>query len=330
MDGRKKKIVLTYKVDSYRSGWAIVEYLAHRFPYHSAEGWARRVEDGRVSLNGRTVESACPVRQDDTVQYTILHAEPEVDDRCQVVYEDDDLLAVSKSGNIPVHACGIYITHTLIAVLKARFGEAVNLAHRLDRETSGLVLLSKNKLAARLLGRMFQRGKVTKKYLAVVHGRVPEEVFEINAPIGMVPYERRESLLSEEDGPERKLASFLPKRQVDFAGGKPAVTRFERLAVLDEYTVLRAFPITGRTNQIRVHLAHRGFPVVGDKVYSLAAELKEECVRCGRTEHVRRALVMDRQALHCSRMEFVHPSTGLPMRLAAPVPEDMRWAVGSG
>ena len=329
MDARKKKITLSCPVDNYRSGWTIVEFLVHRFPYHKAEAWARRVASGQVLVNGRAVAAGDPVERDDTVQYTIFHAEPKVDDRYEVVYEDDVLLAVSKSGNIPVHACGVYITHTLIAELKKRFGEDINLAHRLDRETSGLVLLSKNKHAARVLGGMFQYGRVVKKYLVIVRGRVPGEVFNVDAPIGMVPYNRRESSRFREEGFERELASYLPKRQVDFNSGKPAATRFERVGYVDDFSILRAFPATGRTNQIRVHLAYLGYPVVGDKVYGLSDELKDECVHYGLTERVRRELVMDRQALHCSQLRFTHPSTGVLLHLAAPVPEDMRWAVES-
>ncbi len=346
MKSRKKKITLSCAVDNYRSGWTIVEFLAHRFPYHTAEIWTERVVSGQVLLNGGTARPGGRVQKDDTIQYTIFHAEPEVDFRYDVVYEDNNLLAVSKSGNIPVHACGVYITHTLIAKLKERFGEDINLAHRLDRETSGLVLLSKNKESARVLGKMFQQGEVLKKYLVIVYGRVPEEAFEVNAPIGPVEYDRKKTIRPRQDGADREqgsdqperdmaahvseqdMASFLPKRQVDFAGGKPAVTRFERVCYVDEYTVLRAFPTTGRTNQIRVHLAYLGFPVVGDKVYGLTGELKEECVQHGLTGRVRQALVMNRQALHCQELQFAHPSTGASIRLTAPVPEDMKWAVG--
>jgi len=90
--------------------------------------------------------------------------------------------------------------------------------------------------------------------------------------------------------------------------------------------VLEAEPVTGRTNQIRVHLAHIGYPVVGDKVYGLDDDLKDEAAREGLTERVRRALVMDRQALHCRSLEFSHPITAAPMLVEAPIPPDMKWA----
>ena len=132
----KKKITLECAVDSYRSGWTVVEFLAHRFKYHTPERWAKRVTDRWVQVNGANVEPEHVVNKEDVISYTIWHAEPEVDFRFDVVYEDDHILAVSKSGNIPVHACGVYIQSTLIATLKNIYGNHLNLAHRLDRASA--------------------------------------------------------------------------------------------------------------------------------------------------------------------------------------------------
>ena len=114
----KKQITLTCEVDSYRSGWTIVEFLAHRFKYHTAEGWEKRVNDSWVKVNDGDVDVDARVEKGDAIQYTIWHAEPDVDFSYDVLHEDDDMLAVSKSGNIPVHACGVFIANTLIAKLK--------------------------------------------------------------------------------------------------------------------------------------------------------------------------------------------------------------------
>jgi 23S rRNA-/tRNA-specific pseudouridylate synthase len=331
MNGRKKKITLRCTVDPYRSGWSIVEFLAHRFPYHTADSWAQRIRDRQVEVNGLPIDPGGTVGKGDEITYTIYHAEPEVDYRYDTVYEDDHLLAVSKSGNLPVHACGVFITHTLIARLKEEYGDAINLAHRLDRETSGLVLLSKNKWAASVLGDMFRKRVVAKRYLTIVRGRVEQERFEVDAPIAKVAeltengavLDRRVWL--EENGEERNRASYLPKREVNIASGKPAKTRFKRIRYKDDFTVLEAEPVTGRTNQIRVHLAHVDHPIVGDKVYGLRGDLKNEVMREGLTERVKRALVMERQALHCKSLKFAHPVTSEPLRLEAPIPDDMKW-----
>jgi len=326
MPSEKKQLTLTCHVDAYRDRWTIVAFLAHRFKYHTAEGWERRVREAWVTVNDAAVAPEHVVRKNDTVRYTIWHSEPEVDDRYQVLYEDDDLLAVSKSGNIPVHACGVFITHTLIARLKEDRGAGLNLCHRLDRETSGVVVLAKNRQTNRVLADAFARGEVEKSYLAVAFGHAREDAFTVDAPIGKVDV-RAEYPEEYRHGKVNDLATYLPKRVVDFERGKPARTRFEVLrrgeADSIPYTSLRAIPEQGRTNQIRVHLAHAGHPLLGDKIYALSGETREELLREGLTTRVRRALVTPRHALHCQRLAFAHPRTGTPLEVLSPVPEDL-------
>jgi len=315
----KKEITLTCAVDSYRSGWTIVEFLSHRFKYHTAEGWEKRVRDQWVRVGGETVEPGHIVDHHDEITYTIWHAEPNVDFAYDVLYDDDDILAVSKSGNIPVHACGVFITHTLIAKLKEDFGPGLNLCHRLDRETSGVVVLSKNKPANSALAGMFARGEVEKTYIALVFGEVEQNTFTIDAPIGKIDI-RYQYPVEYEYGKENDLATYLPKRAVDFENGKAAVTSCAVLSRKNGLTRLRVIPTQGRTNQIRVHLAHVGHPLVGDKIYALKGELRDELLGQGLTERVKAALVLPRHALHCETLKFVHPMTGKPLTLNAPVP----------
>jgi RluA family pseudouridine synthase len=248
-----------------------------------------------------------------------------VDTGYEILYEDDHILAVSKSGNIPVHACGVYITHTLIAKLKEDFGPALNLGHRLDRETSGVVVLAKHKEANRELAGMFARGEVDKRYLAVALGHVSEDEFTVDAPIGKIDI-RYQYPDEYAHGKENDLATYLPKRVVDPAG-KPARTRFEvmRRGALDdgtEYTSLYCYPEEGRTNQIRVHLHHGGHPLVGDKTYALTGAVRDEQIREGITPRVQAALILERHALHCERLAFAHPVTGAPLDIHAPPPGD--------
>jgi RluA family pseudouridine synthase len=330
----KQQLTLTCHVDSYRSGWTIVAFLAHRFPYHTAEGWEKRVRDEWVRVNGVHVGEAHVIKKNDEVTYTIWHAEPPVDDRYTVLFEDEHYLAVSKSGNIPVHACGIYIVNTLIGRLRAAYGPGINLAHRLDRETSGVVMLAKHRGANRLLAGMFERGEVEKKYLAIVYGRVdvPGSTALIDAPIAKVDA-RYQYPVEYEYGKANDRATYLPKRIVA-EGGKPARTRIEVIghAAMDgrDFTTLRVTPEQGRTNQIRVHLAHIGHPIVGDKIYALAGELRDEVLRDGLTPRVRDALVLDRHALHCESLAFVHPLTGGPLTIHAPLPDDLQGLVHGG
>jgi RluA family pseudouridine synthase len=324
---QKQQLTLTCRVDSYRSGWTIVEFLAHRFPYHTAEGWTRRVQDEWVRVNEAAIGAEHVVQEDDAVQYTIWHTEPPVDDRYQVLFEDDHYLAVSKSGNIPVHACGIYVVNTLIARLRNDYGPRVNLAHRLDRETSGVIVLARHRDANRRLAGMFERGEVEKRYLAVVYGRLERADFVIDAPIGKVDA-RYQYPVEYEYGKANDRATYLPKRVVD-PDGKPARTRVEVEGYAGDFTTLRVTPEQGRTNQIRVHLAHVGYPVVGDKIYALTGELRDEVLHSGLTARVRAALVIDRHALHCSSLSFTHPLTAQVLTLTAPIPDDLAHLVSS-
>ena len=318
----KKQLTLTCQVDPFRSGWTVVEFLAHRFPYHTAEGWTKRVRDQWVRVNGDFADPGHIVRKNDSVRYTIWHAEPPVDDRYQVLFEDDHFLAVSKSGNIPVHACGVYIVGTLIARLRADFGPRINLAHRLDRETSGVVMLARHRAANRELARMFERGEVEKNYVAVVYGNVRPGAFTIDEPIGKIDV-RHQYPAEYEWGKENDLATYLPKRRVD-PGGKAARTRVQVVGKLDRFTTLRVVPEQGRTNQIRVHLAHIGHPIVGDKIYALSGEVREEQLREGLTPNVRAALVTERHLLHCESLAFVHPLEKRALTIRAEVPGEMR------
>lgn len=318
MSTKGDKITLTCEVDSYRSGWTIVRFLSHRFKYHTPERWTRRVNDGQVLVNGERVVPDSAVKKGDAVAYTIHHTEPEVDFRYDVIYEDDNLLAISKSGNIPVHACGVYIRNTLIASLKNVYGEDLNLAHRLDRETSGLTLLTKNTETARVLGKMFAEGAVGKVYAAVVHGLVRERSFEVDAPIGRVmePLPPRSGETLDSDLAE-DLPRYVPRRRVDFERGKAAVTRFEVERHIGGCTLLKAVPLSGRTNQIRVHLDHIGHPIVGDKVYE-----KKSAGRGAVDDGHAGKPPIDRHALHCRELRFAHPVTGRLLHLTAPYPDD--------
>jgi RluA family pseudouridine synthase len=326
----KQQLTLTCQVDSYRSGWTIVDFLAHRFPYHTAEGWTKRVQDQWVRVNGRHVGEAHVIEKNDEVAYTIWHNEPPVDDRYAVLFEDEHYLAVAKSGNIPVHACGIYIVNTLIARLRADYGPNINLAHRLDRETSGVVMLAKHRAANRLLAGMFERGEVEKRYLAVVYGRAGDCV--IDAPIAKVDA-RYQYPVEYEYGKANDRATYLPKRIVG-EGGKEARTRIETMGVRQhddrELTTLRVLPEQGRTNQIRVHLAHIGHPIVGDKIYGLSGDLRDEVLKDGLTPRCRAELILDRHALHCEALRFAHPLTHEVLTVVAPVPDDLRGIACGG
>jgi RluA family pseudouridine synthase len=292
---------LSCAVDPYRDGWTLAGFLEHRFRYYPSEVWAARLAEGAVTVNGDVAGAERVVHRGDRIQYVLWHEEPDVDFTHTVLHEDEHVLAVAKSGNLPVHAGGNYIRNTLIAELRETRDAELRLAHRLDRETSGVVLLAKTREAARFLEREFHARRVQKEYLALVHGSAPD-AFDVDAPIAL-----------------GASASGLPMRVVDRERGKPALTRFVRLAVrsvgepVAEISMVLARPESGRTNQIRVHALHAGHPIVGDKIYG--------------GSHA--APSAPRHLLHCRRLAVRHPVGDGRLDLTAPAPPDFAAAWGA-
>jgi 23S rRNA pseudouridine1911/1915/1917 synthase len=218
-----------------------------------------------------------------------------------VVYEDNDLLVVNKPAGMVVHPAHGHREGTLVNALLARYPSLVagdvgrpGIVHRLDQDTSGLMVVAKTELALEHLRRQFKSREVQKIYLALVHGRpsAPEGVIE--APLGRNPRQR--------------------KRMAVVAGGRPARTRYRLLEDLGDYSLLAVSLETGRTHQIRVHLAWLGVPVAGDRVY-------------GRERGVRRAwrdMGLGRQFLHAWQLSFERPGDKGVASLEAPLPSDLQ------
>ena len=288
---------LSCTVDPYRDGWRLDEFLSHRFRYHPPHVWAERLAEERVRVNGRVGRAETTLGKGDRIDYAFRHAEPSVDFRHEVLFEDDEVLAVAKSGNLPVHAGGKFIRNTLIARLRESRDDSLRLVHRLDRETSGVVLLAKSAEVARELGDEFRHHAVEKEYVAVVRGRL-EARTQVDGPIA------------------RRQPAEPPYFRVVAEGGKPAVTEFvPRTAGRvrgREATLVTVIPREGRTNQIRVHAAHVGHPLVGDKIYGVAPELARRFVDEGEFPELLREAGAARHLLHCARLkcsrgEFVAP-----------------------
>jgi RluA family pseudouridine synthase len=309
-----REYILSCTVDPYRSGSTLHDFLARRFHYHPASIWRERLESGVVRVNGQVASAGTIVGRGDRVEYTLYHAEPPVDFRYRVLFEDQDLLAVSKSGNLPVHAGGKFIANTLVAKLRETWGRELRPAHRLDRETSGVIVFAKSRDVARSLEREFRERRVEKVYLAILRGELRHEVI-VDGPIA------------------RREPSAPPYFRVVDAGGKHARTRFAPLATgwrregeRMPITLVRALPEEGRTNQIRVHAAHSGHPILGDKIYGVPEELAKEFVKSGETERVLAAAGAPRHLLHCAKLTLAHPRTGADLRLDADLPPDFALA----
>ena len=236
-----------------------------------------------------------------------LEEAPTEDLDIPVIYRDDRIVAVNKPGNLVVHPTASAYNRTLIRIMRTRLGVAdLDLVHRIDKETSGLVIMACDFEAASGLTKQFARRTVEKAYLAFVAGAPPEDRFVVQVPLRLVP--------------DSKTACVM---EVGGEGANPASTEFTVIARSDRAAAVVARPKTGRQHQIRVHLLHVGYPLLGDKLYRADEDFFIEAVN----GHLDDETIVERvghrrQALHCWRMSFQHPTEGA-MTLGAPPPADM-------
>jgi 23S rRNA pseudouridine1911/1915/1917 synthase len=235
--------------------------------------------------------------------------EPATPQTFGTVYEDDALLVVDKPAGLPMHPTATYHKHTLSYLLRQRYADSEfvpRIAHRLDRETSGLVLCGKTLEAERKLKRAFERHLIRKTYVAIVRGRLASDTGEIAFPLAPV----REG-----------LHVLMEVREPD---GLTAVTQYRVLSRTLEHSLLALAPSTGRQHQLRVHLSAIGHAIVGDKLYGPEREAPFlEYIETGLTPELELRLGLARQALHAFTLEFAHPASGAACDLRAELPEDM-------
>jgi RluA family pseudouridine synthase len=233
--------------------------------------------------------------------------EPEVNFNYSIVFENENYIVVNKTGNLPVHPSGIFFRNTLVISLEEKSGKKFYPVHRLDRETSGAILLGKNAEAASSVQTNFSN--VSKEYIAVVRG-VTEGSFSVDVPIG----------------PARN--SLIKKKREAYPGAdEAALTHFTRLSASGDYSLVKAVLVTGRMHQIRVHLKYAGHPILGDKMYSDDETIYLDYVESGLTEEVILRAGFPRCALHSSIITFYDNYEKREMQVAAPLPEDMRSLV---
>jgi 23S rRNA pseudouridine1911/1915/1917 synthase len=234
----------------------------------------------------------------------------------QVVFEDDDLLVVDKPGGMVCHSAQRPEYGSLAEWLRERGVPTPRMINRLDRETSGLVVVAKNERAAKNLGKAVLRREIEKQYVAICWGNFEHEKGVIDQPVAI-----------------GKGSAVYTKRVVDREAGKPSVTEFEVFARLGKpgpgergqgFTVIGLKPRTGRAHQLRVRLAWLGHPIVGDKVYGPDETLYLQFIQNGVTNEMLNKLLLPRHALHAEAVAFRHPRTQEPCTFHAPLPEDMR------
>jgi 23S rRNA pseudouridine1911/1915/1917 synthase len=255
------------------------------------------IRDGLVTVNDRLVKPSYRIEGGERIRVRV--PQPEADQGPQperipldILYEDDDVVAINKPAGMVVHPAYGHTSGTLVNAVLARWPQVTEfsepdragIVHRLDKETSGIILVAKTRAALDDMRAQFRNRVVRKRYLALVEGTPDTPDGLIDAPIGRDPQQRKRMAVKRE--------------------GREAITEYHVLEVYADYSLLELYPMTGRTHQIRAHLAFIGHPVVGDTVY-------------GRRKQ---GIKMKRHFLHSSSVILAHPATGQSLEIDAPLP----------
>jgi 23S rRNA pseudouridine1911/1915/1917 synthase len=303
----------TYSIPASAVGQRLDRFVVSLHPEISRSLIQTMIMDGFVLVNGRSSKPGYMLRAGDYVQVTELRPN-QAPNKAQplslpldIVYEDQDLLVVNKPAGLVVHPAPGHSGDTLVNALAARYpyfqsDQSVEnelrpgIVHRLDKDTSGLIIVAKNAQTQAALIDEMKEHKIIKRYLALVDGVISLDQGSIDAPIGRNPRHRQQMAITA-------------------IGSRDAVTHFRVLQRFSRHTLLLLQLETGRTHQIRVHLKAIGHPVVGDPVYG--------------SDNVRGNLGMKRQFLHAYQLVFKHPRTGELLELEAPLPADLEQILSS-
>jgi 23S rRNA pseudouridine1911/1915/1917 synthase len=299
-----------YIVGENEQGLRLDVFLSRKDKDLSRSRAKRLVEDGEVLVEGKSARGSHLLKLGETVS---LNKPPPVsaeivpeDIPLDILYEDESVIVVDKPPGMVVHPAAGNYGGTLVNALQFHCRDLSGIGgvmrpgivHRLDKGTSGLMVVAKSDEAHRQLSEQFKNRRVSKHYTALVHGNLRQDEGTVDAPVGRHPV-------------ERKKMSTKSRR------GKDALTRWKVLERFGAFTLLEAKIDTGRTHQIRVHLSSIGHPVVGDSVYGGSRRTIE-------TPEIRAVVKkLTRQALHAGRLSFIHPVTGQEMSFVSPLPEDI-------
>lgn len=299
-------------VSTDEAGSRLDRVVAAHFPDLSRTRVQELIAEGKILLNGKAAKDSHKVRAANVVevvpeQRSPLQAEPE-NIALDVLYEDDDVLAINKPAGMAVHAGAGNSHGTLVNALLGR-GQSLaqsgdplrpGIVHRLDKETSGIVLVAKNDLAHKKLSEAFRQRTIRKIYIALVQGRVKEAEGRIELPIARDPVHR---------------TRMTATRAASLPNARPARTDWRLLAHIDSASLLEVQLHTGRTHQIRVHFSASRHPVVGDTLYGASGQL-----------HIGRTTLpsLGRNFLHAAKIVFAQPGTGEAIALTAPLPLELR------
>ena len=288
-----------YEAGKEYSGMRIDKYLAELDSELTRSAVQKLIDDEMVTVNGKVPQKNMKLREGDRIILTVPEPVPPEalpeNIPLDIVYEDGDLLVVNKPRGMVVHPAAGNPDGTLVNALLYHCGDSLSgingilrpgIVHRIDKDTSGLLIVAKNDFSHRLLAEQIKEHSFTRKYQAVVCGNIKEDSGTVNAPIGRHPTDRK-------------------KMTVTLKNSREAVTHYRAITRYRGYTHVELTLETGRTHQIRVHMANMGHPVAGDPVYGGKNYLKK----------------LDGQCLHAYYISFLHPRTNETLTLSAPLPQ---------
>jgi 23S rRNA pseudouridine1911/1915/1917 synthase len=310
-DGRPRIIERRFAVAEEHAGIRADQFLKLQIPRLSRTRLQAILRQTVTLASGRPLKPNTRLAPgDELIMRREAQPEPPCPRRFDVLYDDAWTMVVDKPAGLPVHASAKFYFNTLTRVLGERFpGEPLQIAHRLDRETSGCLVVARGKPAAARLKGAFEHKRVAKVYTAIVRGSPPwDDDAAIDLPLRLVD-------------PERSPISVRMEVHRD---GLPSLTRVRVLERGRDRALVRCQPVTGRQHQIRAHLAAAGYPIVGDKLYGHGDEAFTAFCAHGLTDELAELFELPRHALHAAWIRFPHPGTDEPIAVEAPLPADLR------
>lgn len=304
------------------AGLKLIEYMAMRFTYYSREDWERIIIDNSLTINLKPVTCDYLVELNDLVTFSFPEIEePKVNSNIIVLYEDNDYIIVNKPPLLPCHPSGIYFNNTLLHILQRTYNyEKLHIITRLDRETSGLVLIGKNTEAVRYAQELQKVNKLEKLYKVIVHGDFPLELcaegFLTNDPKSLVR-KKRTFIPKDKELVLKELESYA-KSNIKIVT-ESCKTIFRLVHRFENLSLVEAHLFTGRTHQIRASLYSLGYPVLGDKLYGLNEKYFLRFIDDTLTNEDTQSLILPYQALHCEGLRFIKQD-GDKLTLTCPPP----------